>query len=234
MNDQERLAELLRPVRHVLLDFDGPVCSVFGGKGAASAAERLREAIQNLGLPIPEALAKSADPLGVFQHVARLHPNAAPALASALEVIEVDAIATAMPTPGAIQFLEACAGTGRAVAIVSNNGAPAVRRYLARHRLDGLVATVAARTGADPEQMKPSPFLPRAAMSALGAKSGDSIMVGDSESDIHAATAAHLPALGYANRPDKRERLIRAGAAAVIDDHLPVIDAMGRPLPRSS
>ncbi|MFF2541659.1 hypothetical protein ACFVUY_03765 [Kitasatospora sp. NPDC058063] len=27
----QQLADVLRPVKHVLLDFDGPVCSVFAG-----------------------------------------------------------------------------------------------------------------------------------------------------------------------------------------------------------
>ena len=229
-----RLAELLRPVRHVLLDFDGPVCSVFGGKGPAAAAASLREAIRNLGLPVPDAIANSADPLGVFQHAARLHPSAAPALASALEAIEVEAIATARPTPGAIQLLEACAHTGRSVAVVSNNRDPAVRQYLAQNRLDGLVANVSARTGADPSQMKPAPFLLRAAMTALGATPANAVMIGDSESDIHAALAARVSALGFANRPDKGRRLILAGGAAVVSDLMAVAIAMGPPpLPRS-
>lgn len=45
------LATLLASVRCVLLDFDGPICSVFAGTPAAVVAERLR---QHLGMRVDE------------------------------------------------------------------------------------------------------------------------------------------------------------------------------------
>ena len=38
----EELAAIFAPVRHVLLDFDEPVCSIFAGFPAADVAQRLR------------------------------------------------------------------------------------------------------------------------------------------------------------------------------------------------
>lgn len=38
---QRGLQDVLRPVKHVLLDFDGPVCSVFAGLPAPEVAARL-------------------------------------------------------------------------------------------------------------------------------------------------------------------------------------------------
>lgn len=42
---------------------------------------------------------------------------------------ELRAAESAEPTPGAGEFLAACRDTGREVAVVSNNSAPAIARY---------------------------------------------------------------------------------------------------------
>ncbi|MET8544122.1 hypothetical protein ABZW03_26250 [Kitasatospora sp. NPDC004799] len=38
-----QLADVLRPVKHVLLDFDGPVCSVFAGLPAPDPTDADRK-----------------------------------------------------------------------------------------------------------------------------------------------------------------------------------------------
>lgn len=40
---QEALTSVLNPARHVLLDFDGPVCSIFASISASDVACQLRE-----------------------------------------------------------------------------------------------------------------------------------------------------------------------------------------------
>ena len=48
INDARSAAELVARAKLILLDFDGPVCSVFAGLPAAQVAERLRDVIQDV------------------------------------------------------------------------------------------------------------------------------------------------------------------------------------------
>ena len=86
--------------------------------------------------------------------------------------------------------------------------------YLAVHRI-GPVAGVLGRDESDPELMKPSPYLVRAAVGILDAHSAECAFVGDSTSDMLAGRLAGVPVIGYANRPGKAELLTQAGADTV-------------------
>lgn len=76
---------------------------------------------------------------------------------------------------------------------------------------------VAGRTFANPSLLKPSPHLLLDTADALGISPERSVLVGDSASDIEAARAAGSLSIGLANKPGKRERLLDAGADAIID-----------------
>ena len=71
------------------------------------------------------------------------------------------------------------------------------------------------RDESDPELMKPSPYLLRAAVSILDAHPAECAFVGDSTSDMLAGRLAGVPVIGYANKPGKAELLRQAGADAV-------------------
>jgi phosphoglycolate phosphatase-like HAD superfamily hydrolase len=94
--------------------------------------------------------------------------------------------------------------------VVSNNSAAAVRAYPTTLRLAGYVHPIIGRTFADPAKMKPNPAPVLAALDELAAEPEDCIMIGDSTSDIDAAQAARVVAIGYANKPGKRIRLAKA------------------------
>lgn len=212
------LVRLLSRARCVLLDFDGPVAAMFGGITALVAGLRLREAAKAVGLEGAAADVADDHPLGIFEVAAIEHPDAAQALDHALRPIELEAADTAIPTPGAEEFLRACADTGRPVAIVSNNAREAVQHYLAKHDLQDLVAFVAARSTSDPAEMKPRPDMPLRAMLAVGARPNTCVLVGDSASDMQVARHLAIPAVGYANKPGKARRLMSHGANAVVSD----------------
>ena len=48
------LRQIISGTRHLLLDFDGPVCSIFAGTPAPDVARRLREALQVMGYRLPD------------------------------------------------------------------------------------------------------------------------------------------------------------------------------------
>ncbi|WP_405586152.1 HAD family hydrolase [Streptomyces sp. NBC_01190] len=210
----EELASILAPVRHVLLDFDGPVCSVFAGFPAADVARRLSDLLTGLDGPPPGN--ELTDPLAMLRHIADTRPELVPAADDALARMEVEAVAEARPTEGAAGFLEACAATGRRVWLVSNNATTALDSYVDAHQLKPLVAGCFGRVPGHPQSMKPSPELLLAALRAAHAEPTDAIFIGDAVRDVEAAHAAGMSAIGYANKPGKAEALAEAGAALVV------------------
>ncbi|MDA2806140.1 HAD family hydrolase [Nocardiopsis suaedae] len=211
--------ETLQRSRYVLLDFDGPVCSAFAGYPAPEAAESLRAAAIGQGVALPESLRSEDDPmkvlLGLWEVAPEYHQDAEALLTSA----EVSSVAMATPTAGAIEFMRACASTGRPLAVVSNNSPEAVRSFLDKQDLAHLVKLVIGRDKASPLLMKPDPHLPRLALKALEANPATSILIGDSTTDIEAAHAVGAVAVGYANRPGKRDEF-QALSADVITEHM--------------
>jgi phosphoglycolate phosphatase len=210
------LGELLARTRHVLLDFDGPLCSVFAGTTARAVACRLSKVLTGAGITPPTEVTETDDPFDILRYALAHAPELAAAVETAFRAEEVAAAATAAPTPGAAQTIQACHNTGRTVAIVSNNSDDAVHAYLTTHRLADQIDYISARTPADTTRLKPHPHLVTQATHALHAEPTACILIGDSLTDIHAAHAAGVPAIGYANKASKPPRFTDTGAAAVI------------------
>jgi phosphoglycolate phosphatase len=210
----EELAAIFAPVRHVLLDFDGPVCSIFAGFPAADVARRLAELLTGPEGPPPGH--ELTDPLAMLRHLADARPELVPAADDALAGMEVEAVAKAQPTEGSVQFLEACAATGRQVWLVSNNATTALDRYVDAHQLKPLVAGCFGRVPGRPKSMKPSPELLLATLREADADPVGAIFIGDAVRDVQAAHAAGMWAIGYANKLGKVEALAEAGAVSVV------------------
>jgi HAD superfamily hydrolase (TIGR01509 family) len=210
------LQRIVSRTRYLLLDFDGPVCSVFAGMSADTVADRLRRRLAAAGVAIPAEVHSTSDPLEVFRVAAARGRDAGQRAQQELTLLEVQAVTTAQPADGAAELIIAARQSGRGVAIVSNNSGQAVATYLNHHRLTRYVSAVIGRDDPDPAHMKPNPYRVRLALQMLSAAPAECALVGDQVSDITAAHAADLAAIGYANKPGKDERLAQAGADAVI------------------
>lgn len=204
--------------RCLLLDFDGPICDVFAGLPAATAAGRLIEIIEGRRVRVPAGVAGSGNPLLVFTWASAAEPELGAPVEAELTELECAAIAIAAPTPHAAEVITAARASGRSVAVVSNNSERAVRRYLATHGLADGVDVVAARTSPDAALLKPSPHLVAAALGALGVAPAEAALVGDLGTDVQAARLAGVRSIGYASRPGGLAALRRAGAEAVVSD----------------
>jgi beta-phosphoglucomutase-like phosphatase (HAD superfamily) len=202
--------------RWLLLDFDGPICSIFSGLPAPTVADQLRKLLTEQDVPMPEDVAQSPDPMEVFAYAGTVSPEVAALVEAELADQEVAAVATAKPTPYVHDVLAACRESGRAAAIVSNNSERAVQTYLVRHGLDDRIGPVFARTRHDPALLKPSPHLIEKAVHALHADPAATALVGDSITDIEGSRLASIDSIGYANKPEKCEHMKTAGAGAVI------------------
>jgi beta-phosphoglucomutase-like phosphatase (HAD superfamily) len=210
------LADTVRHARHLLLDFDGPVCSLFAGTATAPVAGQLRDVLGACGIAMSPAIEETGDWFAIMSFAASAGPEAGARVEAELARLECDAVATARPGGDLTDVLAACEQSGRLVAVVSNNSIQAVRKYLIRHGLDRRIPVVVARTGPDVGQLKPSPHFIEAAAAGLAAAPADCAVVGDSPADMRAARAAGSAAIGYAPAPADRARLATAGAHAVV------------------
>ena len=103
---------ILAETEVLLLDFDGPICSVFASLPAPVVADRLRA---NLDDPLPRAVSTTKDPFEVLIHASTIGVD----IEQALRDQEVEAVHGAEPTAGSHDLIRAWKATGRPVAIVS-------------------------------------------------------------------------------------------------------------------
>ncbi|TCC11267.1 HAD family hydrolase [Kribbella soli] len=212
----EALAATLRRSPVILLDFDGPVCSVFAGYPASQITDELRGlALDQVG-ELPSAMSAIASPHEFLSAAAEVSPELGRHVEEALQTAEIKAVESATPTPGVEAFLTACRDAGRQLAIVSNNTGASVRAYLDRVGLTSLVQHIEARDPSDPALMKPSPHLIERAAQALAVEPDACTLIGDQATDVQAARAIGAASIGYANKPGKAADLATAGADAVI------------------
>jgi phosphoglycolate phosphatase len=211
----EDLRRLLTAAEAVLFDFDGPICSVFDGYPAPQITSELRHLAGTIRHERQHALEKATSPHDLLLAAAS-DPRLAAELEGALQIAEMRAVETALPTPGAAESLAACQERGQRVAIVSNNYADAVIAYLARTDLADRVMHVEGRDPGDPTLMKPSPHLIERAAEALGVRPAVCVFIGDQTTDMEAGRLAGSRVIGYANKPGKADALTMAGADVVV------------------
>ncbi|MEU6232468.1 HAD-IA family hydrolase [Kitasatospora sp. NPDC047058] len=221
-----QLADVLRPVKHVLLDFDGPVCSVFAGLPAPEVARRLREGLLATGEQAPAGAEEETDPLALLRLISDARPDLTEGTDAALAALETEAVRVARPTPGGESVLRASARSGRLVSVVSNNAGAAIEAYLTEHGLSAYVAGVFGRAPGDPSSMKPNPRLLLEAMEAAGTGPEHCIFIGDAARDVEAGEAAGVRTIGYANKPGKDAKLAAAGALVIVDSMGLIADAL--------
>ncbi|ADB35575.1 Haloacid dehalogenase domain protein hydrolase [Kribbella flavida DSM 17836] len=209
------VAEMLRGTEVVLLDFDGPVADLFPRGSGSRIGDRAREPLLRAGVELPEVVRATVQHLVVLEFAGVRAPQVVEDVERASVAGEVEAAGTAPVTPGVVEFLDACAETGRRVVVVSNNCGVAVQSFLEREGLVGRVEGVVGRPFGRPELMKPNPALIDGLLPELGVAAGRCLMVGDSASDIEFSRRVGMPSVGYAKSPERGAELAAAGADAI-------------------
>ncbi|MBM0278988.1 Imm21 family immunity protein [Micromonospora tarensis] len=213
----DRLADVVSRADVVLVDFDGPICRLFGGRSASRVAADLRQLVVSRGVALPDDLADQDDPLELLRAVAGFAPELLGVVEAALTAAEVAAAASAETTIGVFDLVRACVDTERSLAIVSNNSAAAIDAYLGRRDRARYFAAIVGRAE-HPDLLKPNPAPVVRALRALDVAPEAAVLVGDSTTDVAAAHAAGVACIGYANEPGKAEALAAAGSDAVVTD----------------
>lgn len=221
MNEQvqaalSRLREVVDSTWPVLLDFDGPVTHYFINGRNQRLADQLREVLARHHIEIPENVMDTYDPLTVLRWSALHTPKH---VSSEVDAASVDGeyrcAEESDPTPGAVEFLDACRNVGRPVVIVSNNAEGPIRAFLTRWQLVYLVHSVIGRTPNRPDLMKPHPHLVEQALQLFDHPTDRYAFIGDSVSDIQVSHTAGVRSIGYMKNSRRGDELAAAGADAL-------------------
>ncbi|GAA3301704.1 hypothetical protein GCM10020295_45590 [Streptomyces cinereospinus] len=173
---------------------------------------------RGLGGLLSEEERRADDPQDVLRAVDRRHPGSdlVAELEERLTQEELTAAASAMPTAHADPLIHTWRAVGCRLAVTTNNSPRTVLAYLAgRGLLPCFTPHVYGRTR-DLARLKPDPHCLRQALTAIGAAPAAALMIGDTVSDLAAASRAGVGFLGYARNPAKEEALRRAGARFVV------------------
>jgi beta-phosphoglucomutase-like phosphatase (HAD superfamily) len=216
MERPHELTEVIDRTCCLLLDFDGPICNVFAGLPASTVAVRLRGILKESGVVLPSHMDDWDDPFEALRLASGLDRALVEKVEAALRESELAAIRDAEPTPYAREVMQACAQTGRTVAVVSNNASAVIEAYLTERDLSRLVGAIVGRTSADPRLLKPSPHPILEAIRLVEADVRTCALVGDTPADIAGTKAAGIRSIGFANKPGKREKLAALGADAIV------------------
>ncbi|MBB5806650.1 beta-phosphoglucomutase-like phosphatase (HAD superfamily) [Saccharothrix ecbatanensis] len=226
-DDLGLLRHILSSTDALLLDFDGPICSVFAGIPARHVADQLRKVLSKESRDsLPPDIETTEDPFDILRYAATVGDTEAQGVEVALRAYEVEAVASASPTVGGLDVIAACHDRGRMVAVVSNNSAECVRTYLRIKEVEALVDAICARTTHDTSMLKPASTLLTAALTTLNVPPEAATLVGDSETDIQAALHTQVHSVGYANKPGKEQKLRDAGAHVIIDRMTQISDVL--------
>ena len=104
---EDKLGAIIARTRHLLLDFDGPICSIFAGLPAPTVADRLRKIIPD-NVSLPGTIADPPDPMEVFSWSATVSDELGVSIEAELTEQQVTAVATAEPTPYVHEVVAAC------------------------------------------------------------------------------------------------------------------------------
>ncbi|MFG3661452.1 HAD family hydrolase [Streptomyces sp. NPDC047706] len=226
-DETEALRRLIARARVVLWDFDGPICRLFAGHSAEDVARDLVKWLDQRGLGglLPEQERQARDPHDILRAVDSRHPGSdlIAELEERLTKEELRAASSAWPTAYADRLIRTWQAVGSRLAVTTNNSARTARSYLqGRGLLPCFAPHIYGRTR-DLARLKPHPHCLNQALTAVGAAPGEALMIGDTPSDLHAASRAGTGFLGYARNARKAAVLRDAGATVVVGSLEPVL-----------
>lgn len=216
-----------RPYDLLIFDWDGTLAD-----SAAQIVAGMQAAIATLGLPQrSDRQIRELIGIGFDDAVQRLFPELDfAALRVTLESYRRHLLAgghhhsgpaEAPLFAGALEALRDLRGAGYRLAVATGKSRPSLERSLKRH--EQLRSLLSSSRCADECAHKPDPLMLRELLEVEDVHPSRALMVGDTEFDIVMARSAGVPAIGVACGVHEAERLLAAGAMALLDHvgHLP-------------
>lgn len=196
----------------LILDFDGPICSVFSGLSASKVAIQLRNDLRKMH---PGSLLElddtSNDPFDVLAYAIRYTPTTVAAIEERFTSYEYEAVKSATPTQGAHRLINSWSREQRPLAVVSNNSLSSIESYMQMHKLSESISFISARTTQSVRYLKPAPDLLQAALDVFQIKPQKAVFIGDSMSDMVAGGLTGVKLVAFANKEWKISELAPVG-----------------------
>jgi beta-phosphoglucomutase-like phosphatase (HAD superfamily) len=221
---------VLSQVRHLLLDFDGPVCTLYTRKPEPPVADQLRTILAASGTEIPRAVAESADPFAVLAYSATCGTQLARRAEAELTRQELIAVKTARPAGYSHDLISSAREGRRTVTVISTHSAHAVRGYLDRVTLTDLVALVIGRRGYITDPAAEQDTISRA-LAGLPADPSACAVLTASPDLIKTASARGVRTIAYAHVPGADESASPHAQATVTTLADLVLRLRAHPLP---
>ncbi len=205
-----------KPYRLMVFDWEGTLCDTLGHvlNTLAEQARRLgfgdldaHVVRQHVSLGLVRAVKKLFPHLSMHQHEHLLEAvQHAMAVSGAPDVI----------FPGAIHLVQQMQQAGLDLAIATSKGPKSLQRALQKTGLDVYFTVTRAAGQALP---KPCPQMLEEIMDVFGVQAWETMMIGDSLSDIEMAMSAGVDVIGVDFYHQQGVELGAAGALAVFDDY---------------
>ena len=211
----------------LIFDWDGTLAD-----SAAQIVAGMQRAIGQLKLPArTDQQIRELIGLGFYDAMARLFPEFAPedvqkALEDYRRLLVAGGYQDGGPAEaplfeGALPALQALHRAGYRIAVATGKSRASLKRSLVKHPEVEVLLT--ASRCADETAPKPDPLMLREIIEQEDVAAGRALMIGDTEYDVAMARACAMPALGVSCGVHDCERLVQAGATALIEQvrHLP-------------
>ncbi len=194
-------------VKSVILDFDGVLVDSLN-----SVYNIYKIIAEKLGVTIPSTVREFGDAFaGDYRELFRkIGINTREKVSRALEIFRDHSSklpGMSKPFPGIKAILSALKAAGYRIGIVSNNWQDHIERTLEKMGVRGHIDAVVGLNGLS--KMKPDPTQLFVCMDKLGSTPGETVYIGDMETDILAAKAAGVRAAAATYGVHSEERLSR-------------------------
>ncbi|WP_433212035.1 HAD family hydrolase [Dactylosporangium sp. CS-047395] len=132
------------------------------------------------------------------------------------------------PLPGARKLLDTCAERGLKVVLATSASHPELDALL--RCLDADSSLTAVTSADDASESKPAPDILEVALSRSGLSADETVFVGDSVWDVHAAGKLSIPCIGLTSGGLCAAELLDHGAAAIYADPQDLLDHLDEAL----
>ena len=217
----------VRPFDLLIFDWDGTLAD-----SAAEIVSGMQRAIVQLQLPMrTDAQIRELIGLGFADAMGRLFPEFAPedvqkALEDYRRALVAGGVSGHGPAEaplfeGALPALQTLHGAGYRIAVATGKSRSSLKRSLVRH--PEVHVLLSSSRCADETAPKPAPLMLRELLEEEDLPARRALMIGDTEYDVAMARACGMPVLGVSCGVHECERLLQAGALALIEQvrHLP-------------
>ena len=206
----------VKSIHTLIFDFDGTLADTADGIVATAT-----ETLHRLGVDgvTPEAIRATIGlPLGASLRIAGHLPEEKEAEAVAIyrELFAQLELTRIRLYPGVAETIREFAARGIPMAIATSRGCNSLERILSGWGLSSYFPVRA--TSADGFSSKPAPDMVLALLERLGAKAGETLVVGDTTFDIEMGNRAHCRTCAVTYGNHARERLLTASPTWLIDE----------------